>query len=287
MIDTCDWLLSRTKIHSTMSSLALITAEMHKIGGRYQEVSNEVANLDEEAKAGVSATVSVTVLSCEGSEGKSVDSAAISVSVMVKSDRTEKDGKVDEALAFKISTMEEVLSITCYNEKRGAEPIEETEGVTEQASVVSVPFTAEFAVKEASKETAMTARLEGKCDESSESMNINVKITLDTTEDLIASKKRELQELEASIIELQKALKAENAAQSESAKKEKKKPAATGSSSPKKAAAGAVSKPKVSLGQRVSQLSQWVVGVAYNSGSYFIFAGAVSAIYLYGDYASI
>jgi hypothetical protein len=274
-----------------MSSLALITAEMHKIGGRYQEVSNEVANLDEEAKAGVSASVTLTVLSCEGAEGKSVDSAAISVSVTVNSDGTEtkKDGKVDEALAFKISTMEEVLSITCYNEKRGAEPIEEAEGVTEQASVISVPFTAEFAVKEASKETAMTTKLEGKCDESSESMNINVKITLDTTEDLIASKKRELQELEASIIELQKALKAENAAQTESAKKEKKKPAAAGSSSPKKAAAagGTVSKPKVSLGQRVSQLSQWAVGVAYNSGSYFIFAGAVSAIYLYGDYASI
>lgn len=273
-----------------MSTLALITAEMHKLNSRAQECDAEISRQSEAKASGVLGAVSVTVLGCEEAVGKvPVDDAKISVTVAInlgESESSSKDAKVKEAVDFDVHTMEEVFTITCHYDKMGTAPMDDSGDIAQQASVVVVPFKAELPIKDVSRDVAMTTTLDGKCDETTEVLGIRVKILVDMIDDLIASKRKEIEQIEASIGELQKALKAENAAQAEGAKKEK---AQAASPKPKAASGASEAAPKANTNymQVAMQMGQFALGMAYNSGSYLIFGGAVSLIYFYGDYASI
>jgi hypothetical protein len=279
-----------------MSSLALITAEMHKLNSRAQECDAEIGQLEAKAKGGVFGQASLTVLGCEEAAGKlAVDESKINVTVAMNLGDTEsssKDAKVKEGIDFDVNTMEEILHITCHYDKKGTGPIGDSEDISEQASVVVIPFKAQLAIKEVSTDMAMTTTLEGKCDETTEVLGIRVQIVVDKIEDLVASRRKESTQIESSLGELQKALKAENAAQAESAKKEKAektKKAQVASSKPKTASGTTGVSPKSSTNymQMAMQMGQFALGMAYSSGSYLLFGSAVTIIYFYGDYASI
>ena len=272
-----------------MSSQALIVAEMHKLTSRAQECESVKSTLVQAKESSLEGYASVTVLGCVADGGSvAIDDAKIAVVVATKGEHeSSKSGKVNEALTFDLATMEEVFTITCNHEMKGSGPMDDTGGIEEQASVVVIPYKAEISLIESGTDGAMTMSLEGKCDETTEVLGIRIKIVVDKIDDLISSKVKESAEIEASLGELQKQLKAENAAQTESAKKESAKKGQASKSKAASSSTDVTASPKISFAQMAMQAGQIAIGVAFSSGSYLIFGGAATLIYFYGDYASI
>ena len=271
-----------------MSSLALITQELHRRNGEAQVLKAAIEQLDQQAAVGILGSMSLTVTGCKNSEGKAVEDSKISVRANIEGKADSKmEGRCSEELKFQISSFEEVLVLTCYEEKMPAEEMGDgEEGVTEQASVASVPYCINFPVKDA--KDMVTTELTGSCSETNETMSISIKVLLDETKDALESSKKELQQLEESISALQEAAKAAHTETQQAAVQERERKKQQGQG--KGGAAGAGGAPvaqQAPKGPSFMEMGAQAAAVAYSMGSYLVFGGAVTVIYLYGDYASI
>ena len=271
-----------------MSSMALVTAELHKRNGERLELVSAIEALEQQKAISIAGSVSLSVTSCKSGEGKAVEESKIAVTVDIEGKSgSKKAGKMNSKMSLQVSSIEEVLVITCYEEKvsAGEMPagIDAVEGgVTEQASVVSVPFTAKFPVKDA--KDIVTCELQGSCSETTETMSIQVKVVLDETEDALEQKKKQLAQVEKSIAELGETVKAAHDETAEKARQERSKPkAVTGGAK----AGGANAAASAQKGPTLLEMGAQAAAVAYGMGTYLVFGGAVAVIYLYGDYASV
>ena len=101
-----------------MSSLALITAEMHKLNSRAQECDTAKENLQQAKASSVRGYASLIVLGCMAEGPVEVDPEKISVSVaMTDNEDSLKNVKVKEEVKFDLRTMVEGFTITCHHEK--------------------------------------------------------------------------------------------------------------------------------------------------------------------------
>lgn len=150
-------------------------------------------------------------------------------------------------------------------------------GISEQQSVKSVPYVALFDVNLMTKDepdnTAFTCQLEAICHEEP-SLVLHVKASLDDCSKMKSVKESEAKQLQDTIQDLEDKLNAQNASQSKSS---------TSNNSPK----GPKKQKKVKAQPAKGITAMQVLGMLYQKRSYFLFSGAVAAIYFYGEYASV
>lgn len=268
-----------------MSSLALVTQELHKRNGEKLELQSAIEALEQQEAVNIAGSLSLSVTGCKSEDGKAVEESKLAVVAEIEGKTgTKKEGKINDKMSMQVSALSEILLITCYVDKisAGETPTEDNdeEGVMEKSSVVSIPFMAKYPVKDA--KDVVTCEIQGSCSETSETMFMQVKVVLDETGETLDRKKKELSQVEKSISALQESAKAAHDETVAQAKKEKGKQKAD-----RGAKAGGADSASVAKGPTLLEMGAQAATVAYGMGTYLVFGGAVAVIYLYGDYASI